>query len=74
MLSWQEITRLIQSLIWLLAGVGIFVVGMHFVDDALEKSAGSDMKTVLIDGHVARLAEGNCSIGVSPMGSRKEYE
>ncbi len=38
---------LIQSLIWLLAGVGIFIVGMNFMSDALEKSAGSGMKKML---------------------------
>ena len=39
--------ELIQSLIWLLAGVGIFIVGMNFLSDALEKSAGSGMKKML---------------------------
>ena len=38
---------LIQSLIWLLAGVGIFIVGMDFLSEALEKSAGSGMKPLL---------------------------
>ena len=38
---------LIQSLIWLLAGVGIFIVGMNFLSDALEKSAGAGMKSLL---------------------------
>lgn len=38
---------LVQSLIWLLAGVGIFIVGMNFLSDALEKSAGSGMKKLL---------------------------
>ena len=38
---------LIQSLIWLLAGVGVFIVGMNFLSDALEKSAGSGMKNML---------------------------
>ena len=27
----QEILQLIQSLIWLLAGVGVFIVGMNFL-------------------------------------------
>ena len=40
----DEIVQLIFSLIWLLAGVGIFIVGMNFMGDALEKSAGSGMK------------------------------
>ena len=47
MLSPEEIMQLIQSLIWLLAGVGIFIVGMNFMGDALEKSAGNGMKKLL---------------------------
>lgn len=47
MLSFEEIMQLIQSLIWLLAGVGVFIVGMNFMGDALEKSAGSGMKRLL---------------------------
>ena len=39
--------QLIGSLIWLLAGVGVFIVGMNFMGDALEKSAGNGMKTLL---------------------------
>ena len=46
-LSGNEILQLLQSLIWLLAGVGIFIVGMNFMSDALEKSAGSGMKSLL---------------------------
>ena len=38
---------LLQSMIWLLEGVGIFIVGMNFLSDALEKSAGSGMKKLL---------------------------
>ncbi len=38
---------LIQSLIWLLAGVGIFIVGMNFMSEALEKSASDGMKKLL---------------------------
>ena len=38
---------LIQSLIWLLAGVGVFIVGMNFLSGSLEKSAGSGMKKML---------------------------
>lgn len=37
-LSPQEILQLIQSLIWLLAGVGVFIVGMNFMGDALENN------------------------------------
>lgn len=44
MLTAAEITQLIQSLIWLLAGVGVFIVGMNFMSGALEKSAGMGMK------------------------------
>ncbi len=47
MLSAQEIMQLVQSLIWLLAGVGVFIVGMNFMGDALEKSAGVGMKRLL---------------------------
>ena len=47
MLSPQEIMQLIQSLVWLLAGVGVFIVGMNFMGDALEKSAGIGMKRLL---------------------------
>ena len=47
MLTAEEIMQLVQSLIWLLAGVGVFIVGMNFMGDALEKSAGSGMKRLL---------------------------
>ena len=47
MLSAEEIVQLIRSLIWLLAGVGVFIVGMNFMGDALEKSAGLGMKRFL---------------------------
>lgn len=43
----DEIMQLIQSMIWLLAGVGIFIVGMNFMSDALEKSAGAGMQRLL---------------------------
>ena len=36
MLSTAEIMQLIQSLIWLLAGVGVFIVGMNFMSEALK--------------------------------------
>jgi phosphate:Na+ symporter len=39
--------ELIGSLIWLLAGVGVFIVGMNFMSEALEKSAGEGMKKLL---------------------------
>ena len=47
MLSSEEIIQLIQSLIWLLAGVGIFIVGMNFMSSSLEKGAGTGMKKML---------------------------
>lgn len=47
MLSAEEILQLIGSLIWLLAGVGVFIVGMNFMSEALEKSAGEGMKKLL---------------------------
>lgn len=47
MLTPEEILQLIGSLVWLLAGVGVFIVGMNFMGDALEKSAGSGMKKML---------------------------
>jgi len=43
----MEIMQLIGSLIWLLAGVGVFIVGMNFMSEALEKSAGEGMKRML---------------------------
>lgn len=46
-LTSAEVMQLIQSLIWLLAGVGIFIVGMNFLSSALEKSAGEGMKKLL---------------------------
>lgn len=47
MITGNEVFQLLQSLIWLLAGVGVFIVGMNFMSDALEKSAGSGMKRML---------------------------
>jgi len=47
MLTTAQIMELIQSLIWLLAGVGVFIVGMNFMGDALERSAGNGMKKLL---------------------------
>lgn len=43
----EEILQLIQSLIWLLAGVGIFIVGMNYMSEALEQSAGASMQKLL---------------------------
>lgn len=47
MLSIENLLKLLESLIWLLAGVGVFIVGMNFLSDALEKSAGDGMKRLL---------------------------
>ncbi len=47
MLTGTNIMQLIESLIWLLAGVGVFIVGMNFMSEALEKSAGEGMKRML---------------------------
>ncbi len=47
MLNSDQIMQLLASLIWLLAGVGVFIVGMNFMGDALEKSAGAGMKRLL---------------------------
>ena len=47
MLSTEDFIQLFQSMIWLLAGVGVFIVGMNFMSDALEKCAGSGMKRML---------------------------
>ena len=47
MLSSAEVMKLIESLIWLLSGVGVFIVGMNFMSEALEKSAGAGMKRML---------------------------
>lgn len=41
------IVELLQSLVWLLAGVGVFIVGMNFMSGALERTAGSGMKNLL---------------------------
>ena len=43
----SDFMQLLQSLIWLLAGVGVFIVGMNFLSDALERSAGDGMKKLL---------------------------
>ena len=47
MFTAEEILQLFQSMIWLLAGVGIFIVGMNFMSEALEKSAGAGMQKML---------------------------
>ena len=61
MLSAENIMQLIQSLIWLLAGVGVFIVGMNFLSDALEKSAGDGMKKML--GRISNNRLSGVSIG-----------
>ncbi len=47
MFTTADVMQLVPSLIWLLAGVGIFIVGMNFLSGALEKSAGRGMKKLL---------------------------
>ncbi|MBQ4641590.1 MAG: Na/Pi cotransporter family protein [Oscillospiraceae bacterium] len=63
MLSSANIMQLIQSLIWLLAGVGVFIVGMSFMSDALEKSAGEGMKKML--GRISNNRFSGVGIGAS---------
>ena len=43
----MDLLKLLSSLVWLLAGVGVFIVGMNFLSEALEKSAGEGMKKLL---------------------------
>ena len=62
--SVSEIFKLLPYLIWLLAGVGVFIVGMNFMGDALEKSAGGGMKKLL-----GKIAIGNA--GVNPLAVRR---
>ena len=63
MLLTDNILQLFQSLIWLLAGVGIFIVGMNFMSEALEKSAGEGMKTLL--GKISNNRFSGVGIGVA---------
>ena len=42
-----DIMQLFQSLVWLMAGIGVFITGMNLMGDGLEKSAGSGMKKLL---------------------------
>ena len=43
----MDVLKLLGNLVWLLAGVGVFIVGMNFLSEALEKSAGEGMKKML---------------------------
>ena len=63
MLSSQDIMQLVQSLIWLLAGIGVFIVGMGFMGEALEKSAGEGMKRLL--GKISNNRFSGVGIGAS---------
>ena len=47
MISPSEVSELLQSLVWLFAGISVFIVGMNFLSGALEKCAGSGMKKLL---------------------------
>jgi len=60
-LTTDQIMQLIASLIWLLAGVGVFIVGMNFMGEALEKSAGEGMKKML--GRISNNRFAGVSIG-----------
>ena len=42
-----DLMQLFQSLVWLMAGIGVFITGMTLMGDGLEKSAGSGMKRLL---------------------------
>lgn len=47
MISSAEVSELLQSLVWLFAGISVFIVGMNFLSGALESCAGSGMKKLL---------------------------
>ena len=47
MISSAEVSQLLQSLVWMFAGVSVFIVGMNFLSGALESCAGSGMKKLL---------------------------
>ena len=47
MISSAEVSELLQSLVWLCAGISVFIVGMSFLSGALESCAGSGMKKLL---------------------------
>lgn len=46
-MSGSDLFSIIQSFIWLLAGVGVFIVGMNLLSGALEKGSGSGLKKLL---------------------------
>lgn len=46
-MSSNEIFQIIQSFIWLFAGVAVFIVGMNLLSGALEKGSGSGLKKLL---------------------------
>ena len=56
---------LLESLVWLLAGVGVFIVGMNFLSEALEKSAGSGMKKMIEKISNSRLSGVGIGAGVT---------
>lgn len=47
MISSSEVSELLQSLVWMFAGISVFIVGMDFLSGALERCAGSGMKKLL---------------------------
>ena len=54
---------IVMGLIWLLAGVGVFIVGMNLLSTALEKSAGGGMKKLL--GKISNNRFAGVGIGAS---------
>ena len=58
MITEQNVMQLVASLVWLLAGVGVFIVGMNFMSSALEKSAGSGREKHDGHGGTRRAADG----------------
>ena len=47
MISASEVSQLLQNLVWMFAGISVFIVGMNFLSGALERCAGSGMKKLL---------------------------
>ena len=61
---------IVMGLIWLLAGVGVFIVGMNFLSDALEKSAGGGMKQML--GKISNNRFAGVGIGAGDQRQKRE--
>ena len=43
----EDLMQIFQSILALLAGVGVFVIGMNMMSDALQKVAGPGMKKLI---------------------------